>query len=76
MKPPEFLDFHLKSLMQTGWSCIQDSGDFNDKMKRIVCEGSFLVTADVVSLHPSIPHKGILTLKKQYLRISPLKDPN
>ena len=42
--------------MQTGRSCIHDSGDFNDKMKRIVCEGSFLVTADVVSLHPSIPH--------------------
>ena len=35
-------------------------------MKRLgkVPEGSFLVTADVVGLYPSIPHKeGILALK-------------
>ena len=37
-------------------------------MKRIgkVPEGSFLVTADVVGLYPSIPHKeGILALKSK-----------
>ena len=52
--------------MQSDWSYIRDSGDFIDKMKRIgkVPEGSFLVTADVVGLYPSIPHKeGILALK-------------
>ena len=56
-KASEFLDFHLKFLMQSGWSYIQDSGDFIDKMKRIgkVPEGYFLVTADVVGLYPSIP---------------------
>ena len=62
----EFLDFHLKPLMQSGWSYIRDSGDFNNKMKRLgkVPEGSFLVTADVVGLYPSIPHKeGIFALK-------------
>ena len=54
--------------MQSGWSYIQDSRDFIDKMKRIgkVPEGSFLVTADVVGLYPSIPHKeGILALKSK-----------
>ena len=54
--------------MQSGWSYIQDSGDFTDKIKRIgkVPEGSFLVTGDVVSLYPSIPHKeGILALKSK-----------
>ena len=52
--------------MQSGWSYIRDSGDFIDKMKRIgkVPEGSFLVTADVVGLYPSISHQeGILALK-------------
>ena len=67
-KASEFLDFHLKSLMQSGWSYIHDSGDFIDKMKRIgkVPEGYFLVTADVVGLNPSIPHKeGILALRSK-----------
>ena len=57
-KACEFLDFHLKPLMQRGWSYIWNSADFIDKMKRIgkVPQGSFLVTADVVGLYPSIPH--------------------
>ena len=61
-------DFHLKPLMQSGLSYIRDFGDFIDKMKRIgkVPEGFFLVTADVVGLYPSIPHKeGILALKSK-----------
>ena len=64
-KASEFLDFYLKPLMQNGWSYIRDSGDFIDKMKRIgkIPEGSFLVTADVVGLYPSIPHsEGISVL--------------
>ena len=54
--------------MQSGWSYNQDSGDFIDMMKRIrtVPEGSFLVTADVVCVYPSIPHKEeILALKNK-----------
>ena len=54
--------------MQSGWSYIRDSGDFIDKMKRIgkVPEGSFLVTADVVGLYPSIPYRdGISALKSK-----------
>ena len=67
-KASEFLDFHLKPLTQSGWSYIRDSADFINKMKRIgkVPEGSFLITADVVGLYPSIPHKeGILALKSK-----------
>ena len=67
-KASEFLDFHLKPLMQSGWSYIRDSGDFIDKMKRIgkVPEGSVLVTADVIALYPRIPHKErILALKSK-----------
>ena len=54
--------------MQSGWSYIRDSGNFIEKMKRIgkVPEASFLVTADVVGLYPSIPHKEMtLALKSK-----------
>ena len=45
--------------MQIGWSYIEDSGDFTDRMKRIgkVPEGPFLATTDVVGLYPNIPQK-------------------
>ena len=52
--------------MQSCWSYIQDSGDSAYKIKRLgrVCEDSFLITTDVVSLYPSMPRKeGILALK-------------
>ena len=53
-KASEFLDFHLRPLIQSGWPYIQDS-----------FKGSFLVTADVVGLYSSIPHRdGILVLKR------------
>ena len=54
--------------MQSDWSYIRDSDDFIDKTKRIgkIPEGSFLVTADVVSLYPSIPYsEGISDLKQK-----------
>ena len=54
--------------MQNAWSYIQDSGDFIDKKKRIgkIPEGSFLVTADVIGLYPSIPHnEGISALTQK-----------
>ena len=31
----EFLDYHLKPLMQRGWSCIKDSGDFIKKTRNL-----------------------------------------
>ena len=57
-KASGFLDFYLKSLMQSGWSCIRDSGDFIYKMKRLgkVHEDSYLVTTDVVHLYIQAYH--------------------
>ena len=77
-KASGFLDFHLKPLIQSGWSYIRDSGDFIDSMKGIgkVPDDSFLVTADVVGLYPSIPHKeGILAFKNKLEEQTSLKIP-
>ena len=53
-KVSEFLDFHLKSIMQEGVSFIKDPADFQDKIKNLhVPKGAFLVTADVVGLYPA-----------------------
>ena len=57
-KVSEFLDHHLKPVMQSGWSYIKDSGDFLKKIKNVgnIPENAILVTADVVGLYPNIPH--------------------
>ena len=34
-KASEFLDYHVKPVMQRIWSYIKDSGDFIEKIKRI-----------------------------------------
>ena len=46
----EFLDHHLKPVMQEGDSYIKDTGDFLNKIKNInaIPENSILVTADVL----------------------------
>ena len=65
-KVSEFLDFRLKPVMQSSKSYIKDSGDFIRKIKDIhyIPSNVVLVTADVVGLHPSIPHdSGLETLK-------------
>ena len=58
-KASEFLDRHLKPVMQSSRSCIKDSGDFLTKIKQIgnLPENSIIVTVDVIGLHPSIPHE-------------------
>ena len=45
--------------MQESWSYIKDSADFINKIGQIgdIPENAILVTADVVGLYPSIPHK-------------------
>ena len=66
-KISEFLDTQVKPIMQKSWSYIKDSGDFIRKIKNLTDtpEGAVLVTADVVSLYPSIPHQaGLEALKK------------
>ena len=49
-KVSEFLDHHLKPVMQEGESYIKDTGDFLNKIKNInaIPENAILVTADVV----------------------------
>ena len=57
-KAAEFLNFHLKSIMQNGASYIKDSNDFKSKIKNIdIPNDALLVTADVVGLYHSIPHE-------------------
>ena len=57
-KVSEFLDYHLKPVMQSAKSYIKDTSDFLRKLKELgeVPENAILVTADVVGLYPSIPH--------------------
>ena len=65
-KASEFLDSHLKTIMQESWSYIKDSTDFINKIGQIgdIPENAILVTADVAGLYPSIPHKaGLKALK-------------
>ena len=65
-KASEFLDSHLKTIMEESSSSIIDSVDFIKKLGQIgdIPENFFLVTADVMGLYPSIPHKaGLQALK-------------
>ena len=62
----EFLDSHLKGIMQECWSYIKDSNDFIKKAKNFkdIPQDALSVTADVVGLYPSIPHEaGLKALK-------------
>ena len=53
--------------MKSGVSYIKDTNDFLFKLKNLgkIPENAFPVTADVVGLHPSIPHEGLEDLRKQ-----------
>ena len=65
-KVSEFLDHHLKPIMQEGWYYINDNKDFLKKIQnmRKFPQDSILVTADVVGLYASIPHNsGLKALK-------------
>ena len=55
--------------MQRGWSYIKDSVDFVKKTRNVgsVPENDILVTADVVGLHPSIPHEAGLKALREVL---------
>ena len=68
-KASEFVDFHLRLIMQNGWSYIKDSNDFINKIKNLknIPSNSILVTADVVGLYPSTPHESGLNAIKEAL---------
>ena len=62
----EFLDHHLRPIIQEGWSYIKDTKDFLKKVQNIgkIPQYSILVAADVVGLYPSISHNaGLKALK-------------
>ena len=62
----EFLDLHLKPIMQEEWSYIKDTEDFLRKVQNMgkIPQDSLLVIADVIGLYPSIPHNaGLKALK-------------
>ena len=78
-KVSEFLDHHLKPIMQKELSYIRDSQHFLEKIKTIgsVPENSILVTADVVGLYPNILHQAGLKALKEALEkrdINPIQD--
>ena len=57
-KASEFLDYHLKLVMQSAKSYIKDTSDFFRKLTELgeVPENAILVTADLMNLYPSIQH--------------------
>ena len=66
-KVSEFLDHHLKPVMQSGKSYIKDSGHILEKIKTLGCipDNAILVTVNVVGLYPSIPDQaGLIALKE------------
>ena len=68
-KVSEFLDHHLKPVMQKGLFYIRDSQHCLEKIKTLgsVPENAILVTADVVGLYPNIPHQAGLKALKEVL---------
>ena len=67
-KVSEFIDFHLKSIMQNGASNIKDSNYFKSKIINInIPNDALLVTADVVGLCPGISHKAGLSALREAL---------
>ena len=58
-KVSQFLDYHLKSTMQSVKLYIKDTSDFLRKLNHLgnLPENTILVTTDVAGLYPSIPHE-------------------
>ena len=70
-KTSEFLENHLKSIMQISWSSIRDLGDFIDKTNRIknIPKDAILVNRDMMGLHPCIAHVAGLKAVKNPLDV-------
>ena len=64
----KFLDYYLKPVIQGGRPYIIYSGDFLKKIKNLCSlpENVILVTAGLVSLYPSIPHKAFCKHLKRH----------
>ena len=61
------MDYHLKKVMEKGWSYVKDSGDFIKKINNLdSLDGNAIsVKADVLGLYPAIPPEvGLRALMK------------
>ena len=71
-KASEFLDHHLQPILRAGKSYIQDTGHFSEvKGSSEAPENVLLVTANVASLYPNIPHED--GLRVLYTKLEKLK---
>ena len=68
-KTYEFVNFHLKSILQSWWSSIRDSSDFINKVNSLknISSNSIRVTIYAVGVYPSIPHESDLSTIKETL---------
>ena len=75
-KVSEFLDHHLKPIMQSRLSHIRDSQHFLEKIKTIgsVPQNPIFVTADVFGLYPNIPYQAGLKSLKEALEKRDIKN--
>ena len=64
-KCSEFLDHHLKPVIQNCGSYIKDTGNFINKTKNLstILFCGILFTADVVGLYPSMPYEAAYLMK-------------
>ena len=65
----QFVDHHLKPLLQTTQSFIKDTTHFLDKLEQLgqLHANSLLVTLDVSSLYTNIPHNEDITACRHFL---------
>ena len=66
---PQFVDFHLKPLVQTTPSFIKDTTHFLNKLEQLgqLADNAILVTLDVSSLYTNIPHNEGIPACRYYL---------
>ena len=68
-KVSKFLNYHLKPIMQEGWSYIKVTKDFVKKVQNMgkIPQYSILVKAGELGLYPNIPHNpGLKALKDAF----------
>ena len=65
----QFVDYHLKSLLETTQSFIKETTHFLNKLKQLgqLSPNALLVTLDVSSLYIDIPHNEGITACRHFL---------